>query len=67
MDLNMVRAGVVNHPENWAHGGYQEIQNTPKRYRIINTGVFGEIGTITPRYFTLRCDVIRTSFIGISF
>ncbi len=22
MDLNMVRAGVVNHPEKWAHGGY---------------------------------------------
>ena len=24
MDLNMVRAGVVNHPRQWAHGGYNE-------------------------------------------
>ncbi len=39
MDLNMVRAGVVSHPEKWAHGGYQEIQNPPNRYRIIDTSV----------------------------
>ena len=42
MDLNMVRAGVVSHPEDWAHGGYQEIQNPPKRYRIIDTSVLME-------------------------
>ena len=23
IDLNMVRAGVVTHPSNWAHSGYQ--------------------------------------------
>ena len=39
MDLNMVRAGVVNHPKKWAHCGYQEIQKPPKRYRIIDTNV----------------------------
>src|ERR1043165_4645038 len=32
----MVRAGVVNHPSNWAHSGYREIQNPPKRYKIID-------------------------------
>jgi len=42
MDLNMVRAGVVSHPQKWAHGGYQEIQNPPKRYRIIDTSVLME-------------------------
>ena len=35
IDMNMVRAGVVQHPGEWAHGGYREIQQPPKRYRII--------------------------------
>jgi putative transposase len=36
IDLNVVRAGVVTHPSEWAHSGYREIQNPPKRYGIIN-------------------------------
>ncbi len=36
MDLNMVRAGVVQHPHEWAHGGYREIQSPPVRYAIID-------------------------------
>ena len=36
IDLNMVRAGVVRHPELWLHGGYREIQSPPLRYRIID-------------------------------
>ncbi len=36
IDLNMVRAGVVSHPQEWAEGGYLEIQQPPKRYRIID-------------------------------
>ncbi|MEK6593404.1 MAG: transposase [Pseudomonadota bacterium] len=36
IDLNMVRAGVVQHPDLWTHGGYREIQAPPKRYAIIN-------------------------------
>ena len=35
IDLNMVRAGVVRHPSAWAQGGYQEIQDPPKRYALI--------------------------------
>ena len=35
IDLNRVRAGVVTHPSNWAHSGYREIHNPPKRYGII--------------------------------
>jgi putative transposase len=34
IDLNMVRAGMVDHPSNWPHGGYNEIQ-TPRRKNII--------------------------------
>lgn len=36
IDLNMVRAGVVSHPEEWPHCGYHEIQHPRKRYAIIN-------------------------------
>ncbi len=36
IDMNMVRAGVVKHPSKWKHGGYTEIQQPPKRYRIID-------------------------------
>ena len=34
IDLNMVRAGVVDHPSKWPHGGYHEIQ-MPRRKNII--------------------------------
>jgi putative transposase len=36
IDLNMVRAGVVNHPEKWKESGFTEIQKLPKRYAIID-------------------------------
>jgi len=36
IDLNMVRAGVVDHPARWRVSGYREIQSPPKRYRIID-------------------------------
>jgi len=36
MDLNMVRAGVVKHPSEWELNGYNEIQNPPDRYGVID-------------------------------
>jgi len=36
LDLNMVRAGVVRHPSEWPFSGYNEIQNPPARYSIID-------------------------------
>lgn len=36
IDLNMVRAGVVRHPSEWAWCGYQEISGARKRYRTVN-------------------------------
>ncbi len=36
IDLNMVRAGVVNHPAEWAHSGYREIEDPPERYAVID-------------------------------
>lgn len=34
IDMNMVRAGVVEHPDQWTHGGYREIQ-APRRKCIL--------------------------------
>lgn len=36
IDLNMVRAGVVDHPEKWKHCGYHELISDKSRYRIVN-------------------------------
>lgn len=36
IDLNMVRARVVQHPSEWAQSGYREIQKPPERYGIID-------------------------------
>ncbi len=43
MDLNMVRAGVVNHPQAWTHSGYNEIQTPPKRYRLIDLNALANL------------------------
>ena len=32
----MVRAGVVSHPGEWKESGYEEIQNPPRRYGMVN-------------------------------
>ena len=37
IDLNMVRAGVVNHPKQWPHCGYNEIMSQRQRYKLIDT------------------------------
>ena len=36
IDLNMVRAGVVKHPKEWEMSGYNEVQNPPDRYGVID-------------------------------
>jgi putative transposase len=36
IDLNMVRAGVVGHPSEWAFSGYNEIQAPRERYSLID-------------------------------
>ena len=36
IDLNMVRAGAVSHPDDWCWSGYCEIQRPPQRYSVID-------------------------------
>ena len=43
IDLNMVRAGVVNHPGKWKESGFNEIQQPPKRYGIIDLDSLTEL------------------------
>jgi REP-associated tyrosine transposase len=42
IDLNMVRAGVVEHPGEWAHGGYHEIQGLRRRNTILALDALAE-------------------------
>ncbi len=41
LDLNMVRARVVGHPEDWSHGGYHEIQGNRRGNTIIDLNADG--------------------------
>lgn len=43
VDLNMVRAGVVSHPEQWPHGGYSEIQHTRRKNILIDYETLGHL------------------------
>jgi putative transposase len=43
VDLNMVRAAVVQHPAEWEVGGYHEIQREPMRYRIIDRAALAQV------------------------
>lgn len=65
IDLNMVRAGVLEHPAQWQVGGYQEIQRPPARYRIVDRRALAQrSGSSWPRSpartasgWKRRCDV----------
>jgi len=43
VDLNMVRAGVVDHPSRWRWAGYHEIQQPRDRYRIVDRTALCEL------------------------
>lgn len=40
IDLNMVRAGVVDHPSQWPHSGYNEIQSRRRKNVLIDDEKF---------------------------
>ncbi len=37
IDLNMVRAGAVEHPGQWSHCGYREIQEPPRYKQVLDS------------------------------
>ena len=43
VDMNMVRAGIVEHPRDWRWCGYDELVGIRKRYRLIDiAGLTGQ-------------------------
>ncbi|MFC2157758.1 transposase [Acidobacteriota bacterium] len=54
IDLNMVRAGIVEHPSDWPYCGYTEISGNKERYNLINFEKLCEIFEIPSRE-KLRC------------
>lgn len=44
IDLNMVRAGAVPHPDRWPQGGYRELQSPRKRSGIIDHAALLSLG-----------------------
>ena len=63
IDLNMVRAGVVDHPRYWLDAGYHEIQQPPARYRIIDReALCGLLGTSEGTLATLQHEWIEAAF-----
>lgn len=66
IDLNMVRAGVVQHPTTWPHSGYLEIQQPPERYRVIDLAVlsrlcgFGDIA----QFHKAHCEWVEAGLRG---
>lgn len=47
--LNMVRCGVVQHPMEWRYGGYVELINPRKRYKVIDEKILLDLCGITNR------------------
>jgi len=43
IDLNMVRAGIVSHPQQWPWCGYNEIVGNRKRYRLLDIERLSEL------------------------
>ena len=43
IDMNMVRAEVVDHPEQWRHGGYNEIQFPRRKYVLIDYNILSRL------------------------
>lgn len=43
IDLNMVRAGVVSHPEQWGEAGFHEIQKERERRRIVDRAALSDL------------------------
>ncbi|MDH5229147.1 MAG: transposase [Gammaproteobacteria bacterium] len=60
IDLNMVRAGVVAHPSEWLHGGFQQIAHPTKQSHIIDQAALNELAGV--KYFN-KFQIIYLSYL----
>ena len=56
IDLNMVRAGVVNHPSEWDWCGYRELVGDRKRYKFL------DVEEVLNRYNKPNADNFRDNY-----
>jgi putative transposase len=63
VDLNSVRAGIVDHPHNWRFCGYHEILKHKQRYTLINMDRLLELVDIKSReeFWYFYTDLIDKS------
>jgi putative transposase len=55
MDLNMVRAGVVDHPRDWPWSGHAELMGIRKRYRMLDLPrLLRHLGAASPESFRVN-------------
>lgn len=69
IDLNMVRAGVVDHPARWPHGGFHEIQAKSLRGRqaLLNLEKLAELtGASTVEQFReMHAEALENGLLGL--
>jgi putative transposase len=69
IDLNMVRAGVVDHPCHWPFCGFYELRKQKQRYTLINMDRLLELVDIKSReeFWDFYTDLINRSLAQGSF
>ena len=66
IDMNMVRASVINYPSEWGFSGYNEIQNPRQRYALIdykelmNLFKIKEVAELTSFYKRMIDDALKS-------
>jgi putative transposase len=60
IDLNMVRAGVVNHPGQWNESGFCEIQEPPKRYAIMGGPMGSDFYKLTILHALILTKIVES-------
>jgi putative transposase len=65
IDLNMVRAGAVEHPQQWREAGYHEIQRPREAYRIVDRAALSELLAVSEdRLARVHAEWVRAKLAG---
>ncbi len=65
IDLNMVRAGAVKHPEEWEWCGYHELVGRRKRFRVIDHALLWQLlGPLAAEFVKSYTSEIESAIAG---